>query len=64
MAEDYSIISDYETLIGDALSHFGEYEDDSVYVRNEDTECDYEILKHDKTFDEIYEGELNDAIWK
>ena len=62
LAEDYSIISDYETLIGDALSHFGEYEDDSVYVRNEDTECDYEILKHDKTFDEIYEGELNDTV--
>lgn len=48
-----NIISDPEKIIGDALSHFGEYEDDSVYVRNENMECDYEILKHEKSFTEI-----------
>lgn len=47
------IVSDPESIIGDALAHFGDYEDDSVYVRNEVTECDYEILKHDKTFSEV-----------
>lgn len=48
------IIIDYEDIIGDALEHFGEYEEDSVHVRNENNECDYEILKSEKTFDEIY----------
>lgn len=47
------IVDNPELVIGDALEHFGEYEDDSVYVRNEDAECDYEILKHYKTFSEV-----------
>lgn len=33
------------TLIGsDSLNHFGQYEDDSVFVRNDTLKCDYEIL--------------------
>lgn len=45
-----------ETMIGpDALDHFGEYEDDSVYIRDETNEMDYEILKSEKTFSEIQE---------
>ena len=51
--ENGQIVGNPECVIGDALQHFGEYEDDSVYVRNEDTECDYEILKHYKTFSEV-----------
>ena len=47
------IVSDPESIIGDGLEHFGDYEEDSVFVRNENTECDYEILKHEKTFSEI-----------
>lgn len=47
------IVFEPETIIGDALSHFGEYGDNFVFVRNENTECDYEILKHDRTFSEI-----------
>ena len=44
------------TMIGqDALDHFGEYEDDSVYIRDEMNEMDYEILKSEKTFSEIQE---------
>ena len=47
-----------ETMIGpDALDHFGEYEDDSVYIRDEMNEMDYEILKSEKTFSEIQERE-------
>ena len=43
-----------ETMIGpDALDHFGEYEDDSVYIRDETNEMDYEILKSEKMFSEI-----------
>ena len=42
------------TMIGpDALDHFGEYEDDSVYIRDETNEMDYEILKSEKMFSEI-----------
>lgn len=52
--EEGEIVSEPESIIGDALAHFGDYEDDSVYVRNEETECDYEILKHEKTFSEVY----------
>ena len=44
------------TMIGpDALDHFREYEDDSVYVRDEMNEMDYEILKSEKKFSEIPE---------
>lgn len=40
-----SIIEDVDNLIGkDSLTHFGEYEDDSVFVRNDRFRCDYEIL--------------------
>ena len=42
------------TMIGpDALDHFGEYEDDSVYIRDETNEMDYEILKSEKMFSEM-----------
>ena len=34
-----------DDLIGeDSLTHFGEYEEDSVFVRNEKRKTDYEIL--------------------
>lgn len=40
------IIEDVENTVGlDSLNHFGEYEDDSVHVRNDARQCDYEILK-------------------
>lgn len=55
--EDDEIISDPESIIGDALSHFGEYEDDAVHVRNKNNECDYEILKYEKTFSEVVGGQ-------
>lgn len=50
------IVDDPENIIGDALSHFGEYEEDSVHVRNENTECDYEIIKYEKSFSELNGG--------
>ena len=51
--DDYEIMVDLDNLIGDGLEHFGEYEDDAVCVRNDMLKCDYEILKHDKTFEEV-----------
>lgn len=38
-------LEDLEDTIGaDSLSHFGEYEDDTVFVRNDRRRTDYEIL--------------------
>ena len=40
-----NVIDDVESIVGeDSLTHFGEYEDDSVFVRNDKLKCDYEIL--------------------
>ena len=44
------------TIDHDPYGHFGEYEDDAVYVRNDELMCDYEILLSDKTGAEIMEG--------
>lgn len=50
--EDDEPLDDPDEIIGDALDHFGEYEDDSVYVRNDAKRCDYEILKDNRKFHE------------
>ena len=43
-----------ETIGSDALNHFGEYEDDSVFVRNETLDKEYEILMDTRRFGDIY----------
>ena len=49
-----NVIEDVEGTVGeDSLTHFGEYEDDSVFVRNDDLKIDYEILADDRKFSEI-----------
>lgn len=54
LADEYGEeVDDAEEIVGDALSHFGEYEDDSVYVRNDAKRCDYEILKSLDTLEEF-----------
>ena len=51
--EDYNIVNDRDNLIGrKALTTFGEYEEDSVFVRNERLRTDFEILKDYRTYDE------------
>lgn len=46
--------ADVESMIGsDFASHFGEYEDDSVFVRNERLETDYEILRNDEAWSDV-----------
>lgn len=45
------IVDDIEETVGeDSLEHFGEYEDDSVYVRNDAKKCDYEILLDQRNY--------------
>lgn len=48
------IVDDIEGTVGEDYSeHFGEYEDDSVYVRNDVRKCDYEILLDQRNYQEI-----------
>lgn len=42
-----------EEIVGDGLEHFGEYEEDSVFMRNDAKRCDYEILRDLRTFAEF-----------
>lgn len=50
-------IDDIDGMVGfDSLSHFGEYEDDSVFVRNDQRRCDYEILLDNRRYEDIYYG--------
>ena len=42
-----------ETIGKDSLTHFGEYEDDSVFVRNDRLKADYEILMDQRTYAEV-----------
>lgn len=45
---------DIEEMIGsDFAEHFGEYEDDSVFIRNDFFKTDYEILKDFGKFSEL-----------
>ncbi len=49
-------VDDPENLVGDALNHFGELnEDDLVCVRNEYLETDYEITRDSRNYSELDE---------
>lgn len=57
LTDDCDEIIDFrDDVIGsiDPAKHFGEHEADSVYVRNDVTKCDYEILRDTRTFEEAY----------
>ena len=52
--DDYTIVDNIEETIGsESLNHFGEYEDDSVYVKNECRKRYYEILLDDRNYYDI-----------
>lgn len=54
LADEHGVIvDDVEEIIGDGLDHFGEYEEDSVFVRNDAKRCDYEILRDERTYEEF-----------
>lgn len=56
LADDWdNIIEDVDGTVGsDSLTHFGEYEDDSVYVRNDDLKTDYEILLDVRNYHDLH----------
>ena len=39
--------------------HFGEYDPDAVYVRNDRLKCDYEILRDERTYSEVIKNKPN-----
>lgn len=54
-------VDDVEEIVGDGLEHFGEYEEDSVFVRNDAKRCDYEILKDLRNFSDVKRKEFPPA---
>ena len=61
IADDWdTVIIDPDEEVGpDIESHFGEYEEDTVFVRNDKSKVDYEICRDLRTFAEVIG---NDAI--
>ena len=55
LADEYDeIVENIDEIIGEeSLTHFGEYEDDSVFVRNDKLKCDYEILLDQRNYSDI-----------
>lgn len=55
LADDMDqVIDDYMVCVGnDFMNHFGEYEDDSVFIRNDVRKCDYEILYDLRPYSEL-----------
>lgn len=58
LADDkYEIVYDVDDIVGiECLNHFGEYEDDSVFVRNDKRKSDYEILLDRRTYTDVVES--------
>ena len=47
-------IDDVDAVVGeDSLTHFGEYEDDSVFVRNDKLKTDFEILLDMRNYSDV-----------
>lgn len=49
-----NLVEDVDDVVGlESLNTFGQYEEDSVFVRNDRLMCDYEILMSLKTYSEV-----------
>lgn len=61
--DNNDILEDVNDVIGfESLSHFGEYEDDAVYVRNDKLHCDYEILLDQRTSEQYIGDQANKRL--
>lgn len=48
-----NVVENVERMVGnDFANHFGEYEDDTVFVRNHEYKCDYEICRDERRYSE------------
>lgn len=53
LADSWGVKLDIDETIGEeSLNHFGEEQDDIVYVRNERNEVDYEVTRDPRTYEE------------
>ena len=52
-SDDVIIDNIEETVGSDSLNHFGEFEEDSVYVRNDKLKCEYEILYIQEKYSDV-----------
>ena len=56
-----NIIEDVNDTVGEeSLKSFGEYEDDSVFVRNDRLKCDYEILLDTRKYSDVVGDEVSE----
>ena len=54
LANDWYEKFDVEDTIGeDAIEHFGDYTEDVVHVRNEQTEADYEVVRDSRRYVDV-----------
>ena len=55
LEDDWGHVLDPDDVIGsDALKTFGQYEKDSVFVRDDDEQIDYEVLLDTRSYKETY----------
>lgn len=60
LADGWGVKLDIADTIGeDAVNHFGDYDDDVVYVRNEQTELEYEVTRDPRTYAEAVQTNPN-----
>ena len=53
LADSWGVKLDIDETIGEeSLNHFGEEQDDIIYVRNERNEIDYEVARDPRTYEE------------
>lgn len=57
--DEGEIVSDAQKYIGDALTDLIQSGDNSIYVRNDNNKCDYEIIKSDMRYSDAYYEEDN-----
>lgn len=61
--DDDELVEDIENTVGfDSLNHFGEYEDDSVFVRNDRWKLDYEILLDQRKYSDVIKRKPHEVI--
>lgn len=52
--DNYEMVDNMSETVGtDFMNHFGEYEDDSVFIRNDAKQCDYEILMDSRNYTDV-----------
>ena len=55
LEDDWGNVLDPDDVIGsEALKTFGQYEKDSVFVRDDDEQIDYEVLLDTRSYKETY----------